>query len=197
MTKYGFAINLFRCIGCRTCTISCKMENHLADGVQRVHVLNDEGTLTLDTPSGTYPDLSFTWRPVPCQQCDNPACIDVCPVEGATYKRDDGVVVVDKDACIGCGSCVEACPYGARTLDPETSIVDKCDMCLHRLTNGVDRTMCALCCPNRAITAGDLDDPDSEVSKLVASFETEQYLVDEGTGPNVYYYRSVKPQNTF
>lgn len=194
MTTYGFAINLFRCIGCRTCTVSCKMENHVADDIQRIHVLNDEGTTTLDTPSGMYPKVSFTWMPVPCQHCSTPSCIDVCPV-GATYKRDDGVVVVDKDTCIGCGSCVSACPYGARSLDPEANVADKCELCIHRLSNGESKTMCQLCCPNRAITVGDLDDPDSDISKIISKYETEHYLEDKGTNPNVYYYRSVTPTN--
>lgn len=193
MTKIGMAINLHRCIGCRTCTVSCKMENHVADGIARMHVLNSDGTDlgSDDRPTGTYPDLKLEWRPVPCQHCDNPPCIDVCPA-GATGKREDGLVLVDLEACIGCGLCVEACPYGARALDEEAKKVDKCTGCAHRLDGGLDATMCQMCCPNRAIVVGDLDDPSSEVAKIVAEQETEQYLADKGTGPNVYYWYSVK-----
>lgn len=191
MTRYGFAINLHRCVGCRTCTIACKMENAVADGLQRIRVLNNQGTTVLDVPVGTYPDLEFAWRPVPCQHCDSPTCIDVCPV-GATSKRDDGVVAVDKGTCIGCGSCVEACPFGARQLDDTAGVVDKCEMCIHRLSNGVDTTLCQICCPNRAITVGDLDDPGSDISKIIAERETEQLYPEEGTSPNVYYWDSVR-----
>lgn len=190
MTTYAFAINLHRCVGCRTCTISCKMENKVADGLQRIRVLNAEGTTVLDTPTGSYPKLEFMWRPVPCQHCDTPSCIEVCPV-GATSKREDGVVVVDKDICIGCASCVSACPYDARAIDADAGVADKCEMCVHRLSNGVETTMCQLCCPNRAIVVGDLDDPESEVSKIVSGKDVERYLEHEGTAPNVYYWRSV------
>ena len=152
--KYGFAINLHRCIGCRTCTVACKMEHRLSENIQRIRVLNDAGETTYDVPVGEYPNgLSFTWRPVPCQHCDNPVCVEVCPA-GATYKREDGIVVVDEEACIGCGQCVAACPYGA-------------------------------------ITVGDLDDPESDVSKLIAQYGGEQWMAEAGTSPNVYYFASV------
>ena len=165
MTKYGFAINLHRCIGCRTCTVSCKMENGVADGICRIPVINDSGNETgsTDAPSGMYPNVTFLWRPTPCQHCDTPSCVEVCPT-GATTKRADGVVVVDKTVCIGCQKCAEACPYGARSLDTEKQVIDKCELCIHRLSNGETKTMCQLCCPNRAIVVGDLDDADSEIS---------------------------------
>jgi len=93
--------------------------------------------------------------------------------------------------CIGCEKCAEACPYHARSLDVEAQVIDKCEMCIHRLSNGEEKTMCQLCCANRAIVVGDLDDPNSEISKIVAEHECEQLLADQGTGPNVYYWRSV------
>lgn len=191
MTKIAFAINLHRCIGCRTCAVSCKMENKVADGIQRMHVLNDAGTTVLDTPSGVYPNVSFTWMPVPCQHCDDAPCVSVCPT-GATVKQENGIVTVDKATCIGCETCAKACPYDARTLDVEAGVIDKCELCIHRLEGGLTTTMCQMCCPNRAIVVGDLDDPESEVAKIVANNETERFLSEEGTEPNVYYWWSVK-----
>ena len=158
MTTYGFAINLHRCIGCRTCAIACKMENAVPDGLMRMRVLNDEERLVYDVPTGEYPALSMTWTPVPCQHCDKPACVAACPND-ATEKRPDGIVVVDKEACIGCGACVEACPYGARQIDEAAKTVEKCSLCAHRLDAGLGTTLCQIACPGRAIVVGDLDDP--------------------------------------
>lgn len=190
MTKYGFAINLHRCIGCRTCSISCKMENNVADGLMRMRVLNDEEKLVYDVPTGTYPNLSMTWTPVSCQHCDEAPCVAVCPT-GATAKREDGIVTIDKETCIGCKSCMEACPYDARMFDEETNTVDKCSLCVHRLDAGLKTTMCQIACPGRAITVGDLDDPESEIAKIVAERTTSRLLEDKGTGPQVYYWNSL------
>ena len=191
MTKYGFAINLHRCIGCRTCAIGCKMENNVAAGNMRMRVLNDDEALVYDVPTGDYPALAQSWTPVPCQHCDNPPCVEACPT-GASTKREDGLVLVDADECIGCEACVKACPYNARAIDPDTNVADTCTLCEHRLYGGETTTFCELACPGRAITSGDLDDPDSAVAKIVAEQETWRLLEDAGTGPNVYYWNSVR-----
>ncbi len=191
MTKYAFAINVHRCIGCRTCVVSCKMENGTPDGFMRMRVLNEQDELVNDVPVGEYPQLSLTWHAVPCQHCDMPLCVAACPT-GASTKRDDGIVTVDRETCIGCGSCVDACPYDVRFINPDTNVSDKCDLCAHRLDAGETTTMCQLCCPGRAITVGDLDDPDSEVSKILAGHATTRLLEEEGTEPNVYYWNSLE-----
>ncbi|AJC12335.1 molybdopterin oxidoreductase [Berryella intestinalis] len=190
MTKYGFAINLHRCVGCRTCTIACKMENSVPEGIQHMRVLNDQGDTVYDVPSGSYPALSFEWTPVPCMHCDSSPCLPVCPT-GATSKRDDGIVLVDEEKCIGCRMCMEACPYDARSFDESSKTVVKCSLCAHRLDAGLSSTMCQLCCPNRAIVVGDLDDPDSAVSRTIRENETIRLLLEQETGPNVHYWRSV------
>ncbi|WP_139653150.1 4Fe-4S dicluster domain-containing protein [Raoultibacter phocaeensis] len=190
MTKYGFAINLHRCIGCRTCSISCKMENSVADGLLRMRVLNDEEKLVYDIPTGAYPKLSMTWTPVPCQHCDTAPCVAVCPT-GASQKREDGIVTIDKELCTGCKSCIEACPYDARMYDEASNTVDKCTLCAHRIDAGLGTTMCEIACPGRAIAVGDLDDPDSGIAKIVAEHDTIRLLEDEETGPNVYYWDSM------
>lgn len=191
MTKFGFAINLHRCIGCRTCSISCKMENGLPADSLRVHVLNDEERAVYDVPAGEYPALTMTWTPVPCQHCDMPKCMAACPT-GATYKRDDGIVMIDKEKCDGCQACIEACPYpNVRTYDPASNTVDKCTLCAHRIDGGLGTTMCQIACPGRAITVGDLDDASSEIAQIVAGHATTRLLEEEGTGPNVYYWDSM------
>lgn len=191
MTKYGFAINLHRCIGCRTCSISCKMENNVADGLLRMRVLNDEEKLVYDIPTGTYPKLSMTWAPIPCQHCDEAPCVAVCPT-GASEKREDGIVTIDKEVCIGCQTCMAACPYDARVYDEATNTVDKCSLCAHRLDAGLGTTICQISCPGRAITVGDVDDPESEIAKIVSEHETRRFLEDEETGPQVYYWNSME-----
>lgn len=190
MTKYGFAINLHRCIGCRTCSISCKMENNVADGLLRIRVLNDEEKTVYDIPAGTYPNLTMSWTPVPCQHCDESPCVGVCPT-GATVKREDGIVTIDKETCIGCKSCMEVCPYDARVFDEESNTVDKCTLCAHRLDAGLGTTMCQIACPGRAITVGDIDDPGSDIAKIIAERKTTHILEEEGTGPQVYYWNSM------
>jgi molybdopterin-containing oxidoreductase family iron-sulfur binding subunit len=106
--KWIMVIDLAKCIGCSACTIACIAENHLPPGVVYRPVIEEE--------IGDYPSVSRRWLPRPCQQCDEPPCVDVCPVE-ATWKREDGIVVIDYDACIGCRYCLTACPYGARYFD--------------------------------------------------------------------------------
>ncbi|MDR0515209.1 MAG: 4Fe-4S dicluster domain-containing protein [Coriobacteriaceae bacterium] len=191
MTKYGFAINLHRCIGCRTCTISCKMENLSPEGVQRIRVLNPEDEVIYDRPKGTYPKLTMTWTPVPCQHCETPPCVIVCPV-AATEKRPDGIVTIDKEKCTGCRSCVTACPYGARQFDPEALKADKCTLCLHRLDAGLEKTVCQMSCPGRAIVVGDSEDDTSELARIIRENKTSLLFEEEGTGPQVYYWDSVK-----
>jgi molybdopterin-containing oxidoreductase family iron-sulfur binding subunit len=146
----------------------------------------------------------MTYYTLACQHCSNPACVPVCPVE-ATYRRtEDGIVIQDNELCIGCKLCVEACPYQARTFydeEPqwlldfpvgdidapvhEKNFVTKCTFCVHRIDRG-DRPACIDICPAQARFFGDMDDPDSDISKLLESREYTQLMTEMGTGPNVY-----------
>lgn len=184
-TRYAWVIDINRCIGCRTCMVSCKMENLVAPDEFRIRVLNKDNEYKLDKPEGTYPRLKEDWLPVPCQHCENPPCLPVCPI-GASYIREDGIVTVDESKCIGCQYCVWACPYDARFMDPRVGTVDKCTMCYHRLSDG-KKTMCESCCPGRALHVGDLNDPESEVSRLVATRRYRTLLPEQGTKPATYY----------
>lgn len=205
MARYGMAIDTRRCVGCNACTIACKQVNNVPDGIMWTRVLADGGD-AVDTPRNEGGVLSMRFYATGCQHCENPACAKVCPV-GATYKDPEtGVVRQDYDKCIGCRMCMGACPYtGVRSFnweEPKSSVgfaigdadapahqkhvVEKCIFCYQRITKG-ETPACMDLCPARARHWGDLDDPDSEISKLVASREYEQLLEDRGTKPNVYY----------
>ena len=205
MTKLAIAINLERCIGCQTCANACKMQNGVPMGMAWNRVLT-EGCDVMDDAQGAYPNLSRTYLPVACQHCENAACQRVCPT-GATYKDDKGRVQIDYDKCIGCRMCMAACPYNARVFnwhepvrDPDfvygdaavptrpKGVVEKCTLCKERTDRG-EEPMCVYCCPTKARTYGDLDDPNSDISKLVAEKHATVLLEEQGTKPQVKYIR--------
>ncbi len=201
--RYAMVVDLARCVGCQTCAIQCKLENNVPLGLAWNRVLTMGGQ-QIDTPNGTYPNLEMYHLPLACQHCDDPACVKVCPV-GATYQRPDGIVLVNWDQCIGCRYCITACPYGARVFNwgnpqhvpdfqvgssavPERvrGVVEKCTFCVHRVDKGLDPA-CVVSCPARARFFGDINDPESQVSKLVRERGGYQLLPEMGTDPRVYY----------
>lgn len=204
MTRYGMAIDLSRCIGCNTCAVACKVSNNLPKDVWW-NVVHTEGRDFADTSKGTYGgEMQLSWLPVNCMHCENAVCEEVCPT-GATVKRDDGIVTVDEETCIGCKSCMEACPYDVRRLienEPEYYLelpigdpaakshkggtVEKCDFCAGRIDRGEKPAYMELC-PGRARYWGDLDDPESEVSQFLSGRNATVLLEEEGTSPSVYY----------
>ena len=188
MTKYGMVIDMRRCFGCKSCAVACKCENNVPDTVWWNTVKTVGGEVD-DTPAGESPDqLSMHFFTYACQHCDEPACAEVCPT-GATVKREDGIVTIDWEECIGCKSCITACPYeGVRTYVEEPSyyldfatgdadvpphkagVVEKCTFCAHRVDRG-EEPACVYLCRARARHWGDLDDPESDVSKLLRERE--------------------------
>lgn len=204
MTRLAIAINLDRCVGCHTCTLACKMQNNVPEGLLWNRVLT-ENCDVVDGAEGVYPAVTRTYLPVACQHCQNAACQRVCPT-GATYKDEKGRIEIDYQKCIGCRMCMGACPYtGVRSFNweepqhvidfpvgdaevPEHQkhVVEKCTMCWHRLAKG-EQPMCVTTCLARARFWGDLDDPSSEVATLVRERSSKQLLAEEGTNPSVYY----------
>jgi DMSO reductase iron-sulfur subunit len=181
--RYGLVIDLERCIGCEACRIACKMENNLDTGSGiRVDTV---GGAHGDTPSGKFPNLSMYYVPVPCMHCGEPSCVNACPL-GAIYKREYGIVLVDEEKCNGCEACIEACPYHALTYDPERNVVQKCTLCQHRIDRGLE-PFCVVCCEGEAIFFGDLNDPESNISKLIAQKSAYVLKPEAGTAPAVYY----------
>ncbi|MFD0703133.1 4Fe-4S ferredoxin [Slackia equolifaciens] len=204
MTRYGIAIDLHRCTGCHTCTIACKIQNNIPMGLLWNRVIT-EGSDMVDGAVGEYPNLTRRYVPVACQHCENPACMRVCPT-GATYKDDKGRVEIDYDKCIGCRMCMAACPYNARVFnwnephrEPDfdygdktvpvrsKGVAEKCTLCKERTDRG-EEPRCVVACMGRARTFGDLDDPNSEISKLIAERHAYVLLEEQGTKPQVHYF---------
>ena len=178
MTHWGMVVDLGRCVGCQTCTIACKMENGLPpDTMWRT---------VLDLESGVFPDVNRAFFPLTCMQCADPPCYDACPTT-ATRVREDGIVWIADDICIGCAYCVWACPYDARFINPATGKADKCTYCVHRLAEGLEEPACVRNCIANARYFGDLNDSNSEVSKLLSGNETRVLREEFGTKPNTYY----------
>jgi molybdopterin-containing oxidoreductase family iron-sulfur binding subunit len=180
------------------------MQNNVPDGMLWNRVLT-EGVDLYDGAQGTYPNLSRSYLPIACQHCDNAACQRVCPT-GATYKDEKGRIEIDYDKCIGCRMCMAACPYNARTFnwnEPKRAtrfdygdsrvpvrrkgVMEKCTLCKER-TDAGDEPMCVLCCPADARIFGDLDDPDSEISRVIRENHTFVLLEEKGTNPKVHYF---------
>ena len=186
-------IDLRKCVGCQACVVACKSENNVPLGVYRTWVDVYQVGDTVPDPNGDIvvdgqryrQDVRVMNVPKLCNHCDDPPCVDVCPVK-ATYKREDGIVLVDPRLCIGCGTCVNACPYDARYLNPVSHTADKCTFCVERIDQGL-LPACVTSCVGRARVFGDANDPDSEVSRLLAQYPHVVRHPDFGTKPQVFY----------
>jgi tetrathionate reductase subunit B len=197
--RWGFVVDLDKCIGCKGCHVACKSEFDVRLGVFLSSVT--------DYDHGKYPDAKRDFLPWLCNHCENPPCVPVCPVDPidaefngvkfqkrATYKRPDGVVLVDQDRCIGCGECIRNCPYEVRSFDPGRKAggdpaehpAQKCTFCQHRLAKGVVPS-CVNTCTGRARFIGNLNDPNSEVSALLKKNKAYTLLTGKGTKPQVFY----------
>lgn len=176
--RYGMLIDLRRCIGCHACSVACKSEFDVPLGSWRSWVEYIE--------KGKYPNVKRSFLPRLCNHCTHPPCVDVCPANATWKREEDGIVIVDYERCIGCGYCVQACPYGARFMNPTTGTADKCDFCLHRVSQGLVPS-CVNTCMAEARVFGDLNDPESEISKKIATNPVTVLRPEMGTEPNVYY----------
>ena len=175
--QYGFVINQGTCIGCHACTVACKSENQVPLGQFRTWVKTIE--------SGTFPDARRDFGVMRCNQCSEAPCVAICPT-GALHKRPDGVVDVNSELCIGCRSCMQACPYDSLYINENKGTTEKCHFCSHRTEQGL-APACSVACPTESIIPGDFDDPDSEVSRLKATGKLIARKTEAGTNPNVWY----------
>ena len=177
MKNYGFLIDQSKCIGCHACSTACKSENQVPLGVNRTWVKYVE--------TGAFPHVRRRFQVTRCNHCANPPCVRICPVS-AMYQREDGIVEFDPSVCIGCKSCMQACPYDSIYLDPETNSAAKCTFCAHRIDVGLEPA-CVVVCPEHAILAGDLNDPASEISRKLSTAQATVRKPEQGTGPKLFY----------
>jgi Fe-S-cluster-containing dehydrogenase component/formate-dependent nitrite reductase membrane component NrfD len=175
--RYGFVIDNRKCIGCHACTVACKTENHVALGVNRTWVKYVE--------KGQFPSTRRVFQVTRCNHCEKPPCVTICPVT-AMYKRKDGIVDFDSNLCIGCKACMQACPYDSIYIDPDEGTAAKCHFCAHRTEVGLEPA-CVVVCPEHAIIAGDLDEPEGEIGRLVAREAVRVRKPEQGTQPKLYY----------
>ncbi len=211
--RYGMVIDLKKCVGCSSCVIKCKEEHFLPPGMTWAKILYSE--------TGTYPNVTKHVYPVLCNHCEDPVCVKACPTN-ATRQREDGIVIIDQDKCVGCRYCLIVCPYQVRTYNSdmkeyfpgqgftefeklgqklyphETGVVLKCNFCRERIDGGLAKGLkpgedieatpaCVNTCPAKARFFGDLDDPNSQISKLISEKRAVQLHPEFGTDPSVYY----------
>ncbi len=195
--RWGMLIDANRCApGCNDCVTACQVENGLAAPVRRTDAQWIRKIEIKEVRTGRTASV-----PVMCQHCAEPPCVDVCPT-GASFKRADGIVLVDRHSCIGCRYCVMACPYKARSFvhedlaDQQPDVprgkgcVEGCTLCVHRLDQGQKITACAQACAeagHHAILFGDLNDPDSEISRRIREVNTTQLRADLRLDTGVRY----------
>jgi Fe-S-cluster-containing dehydrogenase component len=215
--KYCMVIDLGKCIGCRRCSLACKLENNIPDTISPPYIMLFQTDRTkvgdfIEDKTEHGNRIQYTrlykhkrYMPVQCNHCEDPPCAKVCPTK-ATYKAPDGIVMIDYSKCIGCRYCMQACPYQARRYNwwkPEIptekvnplvpirphGVVEKCTFCVHRTRLG-RTTRCVEACPNKVRTFGNLNDPDSEVSKLIRTNRSFRLKEGLNTGPQIWYLTS-------
>jgi Fe-S-cluster-containing dehydrogenase component/formate-dependent nitrite reductase membrane component NrfD len=177
MTRYAFVIDQRKCIGCHACTVACKAEHDVPLGVYRTWVKYIE--------RGEFPNSRRYFLVNRCNHCDDAPCVKICPTK-ALYKRPDGIVDFDSSRCIGCKSCMQACPYDALYIDPNSHTAAKCNYCAHRTERGMEPA-CVVVCPEHAIISGDMHNPQSQIAQIIAREPLRVRKPEQGTGPNVYY----------
>jgi len=210
--RWVFLVDTYKCVGCGFCVKACKTENEVPydanvtrTWVER-YITTKDGKQYIDSPKGARDgfisakidqgeeppaevrnediDKAF-FVPKLCNQCDNPPCVQVCPV-GATYQTEDGVVLVDRSWCIGCGYCIMGCPYGVRFFHPVYHVAEKCNFCYHRISQGM-KTACVDACPFGARRIGNIRDPNDPVTKIIMTERVGVLKEEYGTKPQVFY----------
>ena len=176
LPEYAMLFDQRQCIGCNACVVACQQGYDLPaeNQLNWVHIRE----------SGHFPNVRIDFKPFLCGQCEGTPCIDACPVPGATYQREDKVVLVDEETCIGCHACVHACPFGARSMNTETNKVVKCTFCIAEVKAG-ESPFCVKTCPTDARMFVDLESLSPEEEAQLANAKRMDPI--DGAHPRVYY----------
>ncbi len=198
--EWGYIVDTTKCIGCGACARACKQENKVPDHYFRTWIerfeIEENERVHVDSPEGGKNGFSKNrvknkhivkgfFVPKLCNQCKNSACTQVCPV-GATYNSPDGIVLIDKKHCVGCGYCVQACPYGCRYIKHSIGTADKCTFCYHRIHKGL-QTACVQACPRGARVCSNMKDPKNPVSRVLHKRGYSILKPEMATHPKCYY----------
>ncbi|MBL6964153.1 MAG: 4Fe-4S dicluster domain-containing protein [Bacteroidetes bacterium] len=198
---YGIGIDIEKCIGCGNCAKTCKIENDVPkepfffrNWVEQ-YTLKKDGSMLIEAPNGGIDGFKQTeadenilktfFVPKMCNHCAKSPCTQVCPV-GATFESPEGIALIDEKYCIGCGYCIQACPYGCRYLHPDTDVADKCTLCYHRIKKGMNPA-CMDTCPTGARISGDLNDPESDLNKFLNTKNVQVLKPQMNTGSKLFY----------
>jgi Fe-S-cluster-containing dehydrogenase component len=177
MARFAMVIDTRKCVGCMDCVVACKTENQVPEGLNRDWIAYES--------TGKLPDIHMEIRSERCNHCDNPPCVDCCPCGASHVHELGGVVLVNQAKCSGCKACMAACPYNARFINPD-GYADKCTFCIHRVETGL-LPACVSVCPTHCMSFGDLENSESEVSKLLASVKYHTLIPEAGTKPQIFY----------
>lgn len=177
MARLGMVIDTRKCVGCMDCVLACKTENNVPVGYNRDWIVTEA--------KGKFPDIFLEIQSQRCNHCDNTPCVSCCPTGASHINEVGSVVLVEHSMCIGCKACLAACPYDARFIHPD-GYADKCTFCIHRVEKG-EIPACVSVCPTHCMYFGDFDDPQSEVSRLLASEKNHPLIPEAGTNPRIYY----------
>ena len=177
--RYGMVHDESLCIGCTACMDACREVNKVPEGVSRLTIIRSE-------PQGEFPDVKYRFFRKSCQHCDHAPCVDVCPTGASFRDAASGIVDVNPDLCVGCQYCIAACPYRVRFIHPVTKTADKCDFCRKTNLQAGKLPACVEACPTKALTFGNLDDPNSEISQVLRQKPTYRYKLALGTKPKLY-----------
>ena len=189
--QFGMLLDLNRCTGCNACIIACKQENDLPPRLDALPGSKGISYIRVEPvgPEGEYPELSMHYLPITCMHCADPPCLEACPAE-AIYKRDDGIVLIDREACTACEDCVEACPYNAISMDIEQEVARKCTLCAERIDQG-HQPACAAACNAGAMMFGNLADAKEDISRAIKENQDDCFTLkpESKTDPSIYYLK--------
>ncbi|TKX32903.1 4Fe-4S dicluster domain-containing protein [Campylobacter aviculae] len=187
--KYAMVFNSQLCIGCQSCSIACRSENKVPDGLYRLRV-------KIQGPKGLFPNLIFDFERFSCQMCEDAPCVSVCPTH-ASFIDENGIIDIDSDKCVGCLYCIGACPYNARFLDTKTKIPNKCNFCKNTHLKNYGEPACVSVCPTSALIFGDLNNPKDPIYDVLNNHNYVRRKEHLGTKPKLFIIPNKKGEISY